>query len=193
MAFASARKLYRMVLLSTHKGGNLGTNSVTERSGAAPILRRESSWWCTRCEQAFRPPEDRGLKPTKTEVNIPFRLEHQTIWANHSSTMFDVCERLVPVLCPFWSIILTKAELVQLPPLDLLIIFNTPFPPHTHTTTTTTTTPPPYTIDVSIIYCKDYITLLQGSPGDCQLSYRTVSKYRLFETVIDVAASYVFS
>lgn len=162
MAFASARKLYRMVLLSTHKGGNLGTNSVTERSGAAPILRRESSWWCTRCEQAFRPPEDRGLKPTKTEVNIPFRLEHQTIWANHSSTMFDVCERLVPVLCPFWSIILTKAELVQLPPLDLLIIFNTPFPPHTHTTTTTTTPPPPillmclsYTVRIILHYCRE--------------------------------------
>ena len=109
--------------------------------------------------------------------------------------MFDVCERLVPVPCPFCSTILTKAELVQSPPpplpLDLLIIFTTPFPP-THIPPQPLP-PPLYTIDVSIIYCKEYITLFQGNPGDCQLSYRTVSKYGLFETVIDVAASYVFS
>ena len=45
---------------------------------------------------------ERGLEPTKTEVNVFGRknwdLVYQTLSANHSGTKFDVCERLVQVL-----------------------------------------------------------------------------------------------
>ena len=125
-----------MVLLFTHKDGNLGTNSVWSSKAAL-----HWSWKGSRHGGVLdvnrhldrRRIEDR--KPTNTEVNIPVRIEHQTIWANRSSTMFDVCERLDPVLCPFCSIILTKVELIQLPPPPTswsLNNFYYPTSPHTH-------------------------------------------------------------
>ena len=42
VAFAPARKLYRIVLLFTRKNGDFGAISVTERSCAASISKVES-------------------------------------------------------------------------------------------------------------------------------------------------------
>ena len=42
IAFAPARKPYRIALLFTHKNGDLGAISVTKRSCAEPISRVES-------------------------------------------------------------------------------------------------------------------------------------------------------
>ena len=42
VALAPARKLYRIELLFTHKNGDFGAISVTERSCAAPISKVES-------------------------------------------------------------------------------------------------------------------------------------------------------
>ena len=55
MALApQARKQYRMELLFTHKNGDFGATSVTERSYAVPILKVErhvsdgffATYWC---------------------------------------------------------------------------------------------------------------------------------------------------
>ena len=43
IAFAPARKQYRMGLLFTHKNGDFGANSVTQRSCAATHIRRQGT------------------------------------------------------------------------------------------------------------------------------------------------------
>ena len=42
IAFAPARKSYRIRILFTHKNGDFGAISVTERNYAAPISKVES-------------------------------------------------------------------------------------------------------------------------------------------------------
>ena len=95
----------RIGFLFTHKNGDLGAISVTERSYAAPFSEVESHVsdrfcaiiWCSvntfldRCDD---------WNQLRLKLLL-FRSEdwnpvHQTLSANRAGTMFGVCERLVP-------------------------------------------------------------------------------------------------
>ena len=79
IALAPARKPLRIGFLFTHKNGDFGAISVTERSCHAPILRMErhlSDWFCAYFGAVSTGiwtemnKWERGLESTKTEVNI---------------------------------------------------------------------------------------------------------------------------
>ena len=98
----------------TFTSGNFGAISVTERSFASPISNVEchvSDRFCAALWSSVNRYSDwsgsenkRGLESTERKVMCEdWDLVHQTLSANCSGTMFNVCERLVPVLCRCWS------------------------------------------------------------------------------------------
>ena len=112
-SFTPAPKPFQICLMSTHKNSDFGTISVTERSCASPILKVErhisdrfcAILWCTvnRYSDSSRSEEvgartgipGDGSKYSGLRTGILFT----SLSADCLGMKFDVCERLVPVLC----------------------------------------------------------------------------------------------
>ena len=112
-SFTPARKPFQIDLQFKHKNSDFGAISVTERSCASPILKVErhisdrfcAILWCT----VNRYSDRSGSEEVGIRTGIPWDgskysglrtgILFTSLSADCLGMKFDVCERLVPVVC----------------------------------------------------------------------------------------------